>query len=316
MNIHDSGYKKLFSNKTIFRELIQTFVDEPWVAELDFEQAETIDKSFVSEHYKETESDLIYRVGLHGREVYIYILLEFQSTVDRFMAVRMLNYISNFYMDYLASERNVGKLPAIFPIVLYNGDRRWRAPVQIGELIEPTPSLGKYALRFEYFKIAENEFSREQLLGVRNIVSTLFLTEAHYDRDLLASTLLELFEREEDREAISLLLNWFRQLYEHGRVSPEEYTALETTYRSVEEARTMLITALKKEREEIRQEARKEALEQGIEQGIELGEQARNREIVRAMYAKGFDVDVIADVVGLTMDEVNAILAEGDTPEE
>jgi predicted transposase/invertase (TIGR01784 family) len=312
MNIHDSGYKKLFSNKTIFRELIQTFVDEPWVADLDFEQAETIDKSFISEHYKETESDLIYRVGLHGREVYIYILLEFQSTVDRFMAMRVLNYISNFYMDYLASERNVGKLPAVFPIVLYNGDRRWRAPVQIAELIEQTPSLGRYALRFEYFKIAENEFSREQLLGIRNIVSTLFLTESHYDKNLLAAELLGLFEREEDKESISLLLNWFRQLYEHGRVSPEEYEALETTYRSIEEARTMLVTALEKEREEIR----KEGFEQGIEQGIEQGEQARNREIVRAMYAKGFDIAVIADVIGLTMDEVSALLTDDEETTE
>lgn len=76
MNIHDSGYKKLFSNRTIFRQLIETFVHEPWVKELDFSQASTIDKSFVDDHYKETESDLIYRVGLRGREVYFYVLLE------------------------------------------------------------------------------------------------------------------------------------------------------------------------------------------------------------------------------------------------
>ena len=81
MNIHDSGYKRLFSNKTIFRQLMQTFVTEPWVKDLDFEQMETVDKSFVSDHYKETESDLIYRVGLHGREVYIYVLLEFPTKI-------------------------------------------------------------------------------------------------------------------------------------------------------------------------------------------------------------------------------------------
>ena len=53
-NIHDSGYKKLFSNRTIFRQLLETFVNEPWVAELDFSQAETLDKSFVADHYKAT----------------------------------------------------------------------------------------------------------------------------------------------------------------------------------------------------------------------------------------------------------------------
>ena len=150
MNIHDSGYKRLFSNRTIFRQFIQTFVTEPWVKDLDFEQMETVDKSFVSKHYKETESDLIYRVHLHGRAVYIYILLEFQSTVDRWMAVRMLNYISNFYMDFIAAQKEIVKLPAVFPIMLYNGDQPWRAAVNVADLIESEPSLGRYALNFEF----------------------------------------------------------------------------------------------------------------------------------------------------------------------
>ncbi len=50
MNIHDSGYKRLFSNRTFFRDLVRTFVEEEWVDALDFERAERIEKSFVSEH--------------------------------------------------------------------------------------------------------------------------------------------------------------------------------------------------------------------------------------------------------------------------
>ena len=87
MNIHDSGYKKLFSNRTIFRQLIETFVNQEWVHSLDFDTCEPLDKSFISEHYKETESDLIYKIQFQDREVYIYILIEFQSTVDPFMAL-------------------------------------------------------------------------------------------------------------------------------------------------------------------------------------------------------------------------------------
>ncbi len=78
--IHDRGYKRLFSNAVIFRQLLETFVHEDWVNDLDFEHCETLDKSFVSEHYKETESDILYRVNFRGREAYLVILLEFQST--------------------------------------------------------------------------------------------------------------------------------------------------------------------------------------------------------------------------------------------
>lgn len=83
--IHDSGYKKLFSNRTIFQQLIETFITEAWVKDLDFSKCETLDKSFITDHYKETESDLIYKLKLRRKTIYIYVLMEFQSKVDRFM---------------------------------------------------------------------------------------------------------------------------------------------------------------------------------------------------------------------------------------
>lgn len=56
-NLQDSGYKLLFSNRTIFRQLIQTFVPQPWVKAADFGRAETVDKSFPSAHGRIEASD-------------------------------------------------------------------------------------------------------------------------------------------------------------------------------------------------------------------------------------------------------------------
>jgi hypothetical protein len=126
-NVHDSGYKILFSNRTIFRQLMESFVAQPWVAQLDFDRAERVDKSFVSEEYQQTESDLIYRLPWGEDELYVYVLLEFQSTVDKWMALRMLNYITDFYMSWRKDHEDAQKLPPIFPLLLYNGDERWRA---------------------------------------------------------------------------------------------------------------------------------------------------------------------------------------------
>ena len=220
------------------------------------------------------------------------------------MAMRVLHYVSGFYMDLIQSGQEFGLLPPIFPIVLYNGDRMWTAPVNVSELIDQQPSLGQYSLNFQYFKIAENEFSQENLLQIRNIVSTLFLTESHYNIELLVSEPLSVFEHEQDRQAASLFLNWFRQLRAHGRIDPAEYDQLEITYTSVQEAKSMLITALEKEREEIR----KEALEQGIEQGISQ----KTRDIVRAMHAKAFDLTIIADITALTIEQVQELLDDHD----
>lgn len=245
---------------------------EAWVKDLDFDQCETIDKSFVSDHYKETESDLIYKVKLKGREVYLIILLEFQSTMDRFMVLRVLNYLTNFYMDYVASRKGVSLLPPVFPLVLYNGDRRWTAPVRLADLIQEPHLLGKYVPQFEYFKLVEHEYSKQQLLGIRNIVSTLFLTEAHYERELVIDELLRVFTQEDDRQAVSLLINWYRQLTEHHRLDPADYEELERVYQTVEEVRSMLVTSLEKEREQLRAEGRQEGEKKGLNKGELIGE--------------------------------------------
>ena len=304
MNIHDSGYKKLFSNRTIFRQLIETFVNQEWVHSLDFDTCEPLDKSFISEHYKETESDLIYKIQFHDREVYIYILIEFQSTVDPFMALRVLNYITNFYMDFLVNNSGVNKLPAVFPIVLYNGNAPWTAPVNLSALIEQTPPLGRFALDFQYFLIAENQYSQEALLKIRNIVSTLFLAESHYNLDVLEAELLNVFSAEADRQAVSLFLNWFRQLAFHGRIESDDYESLESIYRTEEEVKTMLVTALEKERQRFFQNGLREGEQKGKQEGrIEGKQEGRIEgriETAKAMLAKGMEMTLISEITNLS----------------
>ena len=89
-------------------------------------------------------------------------------------------------------------------------------PVNLSELIEQTPPLGRFALDFEYFLIAENEYTQEALLKIRNIVSTLFLAESHYDVDMLEVELLNLFSSEEDKQAVSLFFGLSSWLFTDG----------------------------------------------------------------------------------------------------
>jgi predicted transposase/invertase (TIGR01784 family) len=306
-NIHDSGYKILFSNRTIFRQLMETFVVQPWVDQLDFDRAERVDKSFVSEHYKETESDLIYRLPWGDAELYVYVLLEFQSTVDRWMALRMLNYITNFYMA-LVDDKKVKKLPPIFPLVLYNGDKRWIAATSMAELLENEPALGDYAISFRYFKLATNEFSQEQLVSIGNIVSTLFLAESRPDIELLSEQFMALFDHGEDKQAIAIFFNWFNQLANHQRLNAEDFTSLAEVYRSAEEVKSMLQKTFEEWYQQGRQAGFGKGFEEGIEEGIEKGIEEGVRRTALAMFAHGIDPAVISDVTGLSEDELNALL--------
>jgi predicted transposase/invertase (TIGR01784 family) len=318
MNIHDSAYKKLFSNRTFARDLLVHFVEEPWVHLLDFERATIVNKSFIGDQYKENEADLIYQFPVKGTDkfVYVYLLIEFQSTVDRFMVVRVGHYIHSFYLEYRDNTEKVKLLPQLFPIVLYNGRERWTAPTVLSELIEQAVDFGDFGVATRYFPVIINEIPLEKLLAEENIVSTLFMAEGHYNVNLIIERLLTLYEAG-DHKAVSLLANWYRQMYLNKRVSNTDYVLLEEQYRSKEEIHSMIVESILKEEEKLRNriiadlKKNEEQLltEIKIEGKIE-GKREQQRLTAQRMIAGNYALPVIADLLGLAEDEVQALLVE------
>ena len=145
------------------------------------------------------------------------------------------------------------------------------------------------------------------MLKIRNIVSTLFLAESHYDLDVLEAELLNVFSSEDDKEAVSLFLNWFKQLASHGRLESEDYESLESIYRNEEEVKTMLVTALERERERFFQNGLREGKQEGLREGkqegrIEGKQEGRIEgkiETAKAMLAKGMEITLISEITNL-----------------
>jgi flagellar biosynthesis/type III secretory pathway protein FliH len=98
--------------------------------------------------------------------------------------------------------------------------------------------------------------------------------------DLLKTELLNLFAQEEDKAAISLLLNWFKQLVVHGRHEAMDYEELEQVYQSQVEAKQMIETAIAKERQQI--------FEQGKAQGWIEGEATGKANLLIALLEMRF----------------------------
>ncbi|MEZ4736350.1 MAG: Rpn family recombination-promoting nuclease/putative transposase [Caldilineaceae bacterium] len=59
----------------LFRQLVESFVEESWVATLDFDRATLLDKSFVSAEYAHAEADLLWQAPLQGRTEAVYFYL-------------------------------------------------------------------------------------------------------------------------------------------------------------------------------------------------------------------------------------------------
>jgi predicted transposase/invertase (TIGR01784 family) len=254
--IHDTTYKKLFYNPTLVRELLESFVHEAFVKDLDFSTLQRLDKSFITEAYESKEADILYKITFKGKPVYIFLLIEFQSTVEWFMALRFLRYTCEFY-EFLIQKKSLKKLPAVFPILLYNGDRRWTAPVNIKELIEECIPLN-YIPQFEYYKIIENEIPKEVLLQIQNVVSAIFYVENSSPVEVKAemSKLVELLKKE-NTGVLKLFSNWINNFFRIKGESGGEEVSREIN--NLMEVRTMFETKVKEYGDML--------MKQGIEQG-------------------------------------------------
>jgi predicted transposase YdaD len=89
---HDASYKDIFSNPEVIVDLLNGFVDEDWVREINTETIERVHASHVSRNLQRRMGDLVWKVNLKEKPVYVCILLEFQSQSDPWMALRIMNY--------------------------------------------------------------------------------------------------------------------------------------------------------------------------------------------------------------------------------
>jgi len=276
---HDNGYKLLFSHASMVADTLRGFIKEDWVHEVDFETLERVEGSYVSEGLRKRESDMLWRVRWKDRFLYVYILLEFQSTVDRFMAVRAMTYLGLLYQDLIRQKALTpsGKLPPVFLLVLYNGRRRWGAALDVADLIEPVPGgLEAYRPHLRYALLDEAQVPEMELESERNIAAALFRMEKSRDLDELRRQVGRVVAHPQLDEGLRKSIHtWLTQVLLPARF-PEHSVA---EARSLEEVNTMLAERVmewtqewKKEGlQEGRQQGRQEGLQQGLQKGLQKG---------------------------------------------
>jgi Putative transposase, YhgA-like len=179
----DDDYKTIFSYPEMVEDIIIHFAPGPWLAEIDFSTLEPFKSSFVSD-FDQPEgrhSDLIWRVRYKDSWLYVYLLFEFQSTINKFMALRMLVYVGLLYQDLIKNKYfdPDGKLPFILPIVLYNGTQRWNAPLSTEALItKPPKGLDAFLPKMAYFPIDEGSYTVDELESLNSLAALVFLLES------------------------------------------------------------------------------------------------------------------------------------------
>lgn len=149
---------------------------------MDFSTLQQHNGNYVTPLFEEKFEDVVWSVDATWQgttqRVYLYILLEFQSTVDQRMPLRMMHYVACFHDHLIKNGITTAKqgLPPVFPLVLYNGAKRWTAVQDVYDMITPQPPgfLQAYQPHFRYYLVEEQCYSDNDLAERNTPLSGVF----------------------------------------------------------------------------------------------------------------------------------------------
>jgi hypothetical protein len=204
---HDSNHKIMFSHPKMVHDLLVEFVSVIRPGALSLDTLQRVNGSYTTETGTARHEDVVWRVRLADRWLYVYLLLEFQSRPDAWMALRMHVYIGLLLQDLerQGQHSNDGKLPPVLPIVLYNGGSTWSAATDIADLIAGVPPwLQALQPAQRYLLIDERAYPPERLDSKTNLVAALFRLELSRTAQDMERVLLSLADWLADPKYASL----------------------------------------------------------------------------------------------------------------
>ena len=288
--LHDQSYKLIFGHREMVVDLLKGFVNEDWVDQCDFGSLEKFNCQFTSDNLRERQDDLVWKLRWGEEWIYLYLLLEFQSTDDHFMAVRILTYVGLLYQDIIRSEnlKHHDKLPPVFPIVLYNGARPWQAPVDLDPLIHPAPAGWEgYRPHVRYLLLDEGRYDRDYLGSLDNLVAALFQLENSRTKEDIQAVLLKLIDWLGNPEQSGLrraFTVWMNRVLLPRKAPGTQFKE----FNDLNEVNTMLAETVEQWFKDAEQQGLEQGLQQGLHQGLQQGFQLGEASALKHLLMRRF----------------------------
>jgi len=188
----DADYRHLLSCPEIVRDILKGYVPGKWLKDVDFSSLIHVNGSYVSESGKKRYDDTVWRVNIGGRWLWIYIITEIQGKPESWMALRMVEYVSQLALQ-ITREKKIhelpeGRIPPILPIVIYNGLQPWNVATDVADcFIDPPGGLEAFLPRLRYLLLDAHRLKMSRTKKVENFAEAIFRMETNQGKnDLFA----------------------------------------------------------------------------------------------------------------------------------
>jgi predicted transposase/invertase (TIGR01784 family) len=310
-NVHDKGYRQLLGKKKMFLRRLRTFLAEEWVQDVAERDLLTVDKSFIPKSFRDKVADILYRVKKRDLDVIFFVLLELQSTVDFSMPIRLLSYMVEIWWKILDEtpeaevERKDFRLPAIVPMVLYNGPEPWTVKRNFKEIQSAYQQFGDHLLDFRYVLFDVHRYNDPELLEDANVVASVFFLDKRItwpEAVARLGQLADIIGQFPDND-----FRWFTKWVNYSFI-PRLPKAIQ------EKVSSILLNATPQEVEKMvsnlglaLEDALRDAKTEGERDGMLKGERQGMLKVARNMILRNMDVNAISDVTGLSLSEIEEL---------
>ncbi len=303
---HDQSYKLLFSLPLAIEHLVRRYIDGDLARELDFDRVEYLATERTGPGLTHSLADLVCRIHFRGSSRYLLFAVEFQSAVDRYMALRAFAYIAGAYRGLVGSRRRRrrlaphGLLPPALTVTIYNGRQPWTAPDDIFDLIEPAQGwLAGRQPRMRHQVLDLRELARQRPTEA-NLVSWVASLESDPSPGNVARVIRQVLEAYPAPEHARL-----RDAFQEWVLGAAESWGLDgNTLERVESLKEaeMIYAGIEELKERYRAEAeraRTEGREEGRTEGREEGRTEVGSSLVRRLARRKFGADTAEELSGL-----------------
>ncbi|PON15378.1 hypothetical protein C2W62_24150 [Candidatus Entotheonella serta] len=166
-HIHDKLTQQVLGQPESAASLLQRYLPETVSQTLDWTSLQRLNRSFVDEHWRESEADFVYEVRrlADSEPVWIYILIEHQATPDKWLRFRLLRYCCRLWELNLTQQPEASELRPIVPLVFYQGRSRWTYSTEFAELFAESVQDWSGVPRFSHQLVDQSAMQPSEIEG-------------------------------------------------------------------------------------------------------------------------------------------------------
>ena len=255
---HDKAAKRLLRDLRMMADVLRLCLPGEVLDDIDLDTLRLLPAEHVDAELRRRRGDLLWVVGRRSGGVALFPV-EAQSTPDERMAARMTTITGMLYEGIAPTMKGLdGRLPAVLPIVLYTGRRRWSASRDLADLSDPPSGFAFYVAGPRYLLLDVGELAGEDL-PQRNLMSVLVRLETARSPEALLDVLRDALAWLGDDELGPVFVNWVSEVLMPLRFPGADRREID----DLQEGTAMLAERAKEWTEQWFAEGLQEGLEQG-----------------------------------------------------